>query len=84
MKTLDEILNKLMAIKKEANDDYDFYKVYLAEIAKTYDILKNDDSKRVYIKSSQDIIISRTKYYLNHEKKFLYFNDIIKQLTTNV
>ena len=84
MKTLDEILNKLMAIKKEANDDYHFYTVYLAETAKEYDVSKNDDSKRVYIKSSEDIIISRIKYYLNNEKKFLYFNDIIKQLTINV
>ena len=83
MKALDEILNKLLAIKKEANEEYDFYKVYLVKIAKKFDTLKNDNSKRVYIKSSEDIIISKIKYYLNYEKNFLYFNDIIKQLSAN-
>ena len=81
---MDEISKKLTALDKEAEIDTEFYTTYLAKIAKTYDILKNDDSKRVYIKSSEDIIISRIKYYLNNEKKFLYFNDIIKQLTINV
>ena len=83
METLDEILNKLLAIEKEAKDEYMFYSEYLVKIAKMFDTLKNDISKRVYIKASEDIIISKIKYYLNYEKKFLFFNDIIKQLTTN-
>ena len=83
MKSLDEILNRLLAIEKEAKDEYDFYAIYLVELAKKFNILKDDISKRVYIKASEDIIISRIKYYLNYEKKFIYFNDIIKQLKTN-
>ena len=83
LETLDEILNKLLAIEKEAKDEYMFYSEYLVKIAKMFDTLKNDISKRVYIKASEDIIISKIKYYLNYEKKFLFFNDIIKQLTTN-
>ena len=48
--------------------------------AKKLDVLKNDFVKRIYIKSSEEIIIGRIKYYLNYEKKFLIFNDIINQL----
>ena len=81
MKKLVEISNKLITIKKEANDEYDFYKIYLVKVTQQFDTLKNDKAKNIYIKTNEDIIISRIKYYLNYEKSFLIFNEILKQLT---
>ena len=40
----------------------------------------NEEVKNVYFKSSEDIINSIIKYYLNKEKSFIIFTDIIKQL----
>ena len=39
MKKLDEISNNLKAIKKEANDGYELYRVYLGKVAKEFDDL---------------------------------------------
>ena len=80
MKKIDNISNRLIIIKKEAEKVCNIYEEYLARIAKKYDVLKNDMVKRIYIKSSEEIIIARIKYYLNYEKEFLIFNDIINQL----
>ena len=82
MKKLDGISCKLITIEKQANKEYDYYKVYLVEVAKQFDKLKNDIAKTIYIKTSEDIIISRIIYYLNYEKIFIIFNDIFKQLST--
>ena len=82
MTKLDGISCKLITIGKQANKEYDYYKVYLVEVANQFDKLKNDIAKRVYIKTSEDIIISRIIYYLNYEKIFIIFNDIFKQLST--
>ena len=78
-KKLDEISNKLNLFEKESFDEYDFNKIYLVTVAKNYDILKTDIAKNIFIKSSEDKINSRIKYYLKCEKSFLIFNDIIKQ-----
>ena len=80
MKKIDDISNRLIVIKKDAKEVYYIYLEYLATIAKKFDVLKNDIIKRIYIKSSEEIIIGRIKYYLNYEKEFLIFNDIINQL----
>ena len=80
MKKIDDISNRLIVIKKEAKEACYIYLEYLATIAKKFDVLKNDIIKRIYIKSSEEIIIGRIKYYLNYEKEFLIFNDIINQL----
>ena len=40
----------------------------------------NEEVKNVYFKSSEDIINSIIKYYLNKEKSFIIFTDIIKHL----
>lgn len=80
MKKLEIISKELIEIEQEAKKEYDIYKVYLVKVAKNYDIMKNDNVKRIYIKSSEEIIVSRIKYYLNCEKKFIIFNDIIRQL----
>ena len=61
MKKLDEISNNLKAIKKEANDGYEFYRVYLGKVAKEFDDLKDETTKSAYIKSSEDIINSLLK-----------------------
>lgn len=80
MKKIDDISNRLIVIKKEAKEECYIYLEYLSRIAKKFDVLKNDMVKRIYIKSSEEIIITRIKYYLNYEKEFLIFNDIINQL----
>ncbi len=80
MKKIDDISNRLIVIKKEAKEACYIYLEYLSRIAKKFDVLKNDIIKRIYIKSSEEIIIGRIKYYLNYEKEFLIFNDIINQL----
>ena len=78
---LDEISKKLTALDKEAEVDTEFYTTYLAKIAKKFDVFNmNEEVKNVYFKSSEDIINSIIKYYLNKEKSFIIFTDIIKQL----
>ena len=78
---MDEISKKLSALKKEAENNIDFYTTYLAKITKKIDVYKKkDDAKNLYFKSSEDIINYRIKYYLNKEKNFIIFTDIIKQL----
>jgi len=78
---LDEISKKLTALDKEAEVYTEFYTTYLAKIAKKFDVFNmNEEVKNVYFKSSEDIINSRIKYYLNKEKNFIIFTDIIKQL----
>ena len=82
MKKLDEISHKLITIEKESEDEYDFYNEYLAKVAAKFDTLRDDTIKSIYLKSSEEIVISRIKYYLNNEKKFLIFKEIIKELTS--
>ena len=79
-KRLDEASEVIRKFESEAKDAYDFYKVYLAKVAKKYEELNNISSKKVYVKSSEEIIFSRMKYYLVCEKYFLIYNDIITQL----
>ena len=79
-KKLDEACKMLIKFKNEAKDSYEFYKDYLAKVAKKYDVLNNIPSKTVYIKSSEEIILSRIKYYFACEKYFIIFNDNISQL----
>ena len=79
-KRLDEASEMIRKFESEANDAYDFYRVYLAKVTKKYDDLNDISSKKVYVKSSEEIIFSRMKYYLVCEKYFLIYSDIIKQL----
>ena len=79
-KRLDEASEVIRKFESEAKDAYDFYKVYLAKVAKKYEELNDISSKKVYVKSSEEIIFSRMKYYLVCEKYFLIYSDIIKQL----
>ena len=80
MKKIDDIYKRLIVIKREGEEICNTYEEYLARVAKKFDVLKNDIVKKIYIKSSEEIIIARIKYYLNYEKEFLIFNDIINQL----
>lgn len=79
-KRMDEASEMLRKFEREAKDAYDFYKVYLVKVAKKYDELKNILSEKVYVKSSEEIIFSRMKYYLSCEKYFLIYNDNINLL----
>ena len=77
---LDDISSKLEAFGKEANELFDFDCTYLGKVAKKYDTIIDDTVKSIYINSSEEIVISRIKHYINCEKYFLIYNDIIKQL----
>ena len=77
---LDDISSKLEILGKEAKEAYDFDLTYLGKVAKKYDTIKDDTVKSIYVNSSEEVVISRIKYYLSYEKYFLIYNDIIKQL----
>ena len=70
---LDDISSKL-------KEFYDFDLTYLGKVAKKYDTIKDDTIKSIYVNSSEEVVISRIKYYINYEKYFLIYSDIIKQL----
>ena len=77
---LDNISSKLETFGKESKESFDFYCKYLGKLAKKYDTIIDDTVKNVYVNSSKEVIFSRFKYYINCEKYFLIYNDIIKQL----
>ena len=77
---LDDISSKLEILGKEAKELYDFDLTYLGKVAKKYDTIKDDTVKSIYVNSSEEVVISRIKYYISCEKHFLVINDIIKQL----
>ena len=77
---LDDISSKLEILGKEAKEFYDFELTYLGKVAKKYDTIKDDTIKSIYVNSSEEVVISRIKYYISCEKHFLIINDIIKQL----
>ena len=77
---LDEISSKLETFGKEAKESFDFYCKYLGKTAKKYDTIIDEKVKNIYINSSEEVIFSRIKYYINCEKYFLIYNEIIKQL----
>ena len=77
---LDDISSKLETFGKEAKELFDFDLTYLGKVAKKYDTIKDDTVKSIYVNSSEEVIISRIKYYISCEKHFLVINDIIKQL----
>jgi len=77
---LDDISSKLEAFGKEAKELFDFDLTYLGKVAKKYDTIKDDTVKSIYVNSSEEVVISRIKYYISCEKHFLVINDIIKQL----
>ena len=77
---LDDISSKLEILGKEAKEFYDFELTYLGKVAKKYDTIIDDTVKGIYVNSSEEVIFSRIKYYINCEKYFLIYNEIIKQL----
>ena len=77
---LDDISSKLETFGKEAKELFDFDLTYLGKVAKKYDTIKDDTVKSIYVNSSEEVVISRIKYYISCEKHFLVINDIIKQL----
>ena len=77
---LDDISSKLETFGKESNETFDFDCKYLGKLAKKYDTIIDDTVKSIYVNSSEEVIFSRIKYYINCEKYFLIYNEIIKQL----
>ena len=77
---LDDISSKLEVFGKEAKELFDIDLTYLGKVAKKYDTIKDDTVKSIYVNSSEEVVISRIKYYISCEKHFLVINDIIKQL----
>ena len=77
---LDDISSKLETFGKESKESFDFDRKYLGKLAKKYDTIIDDTVKGIYVNSSEEVIFSRIKYYINCEKYFLIYNEIIKQL----
>ena len=50
MEEASEVIRKF---ESEAKDAYDFYRVYLAKVAKKNDELNHISSKKVFVKSSE-------------------------------
>ena len=74
---LDENMNKLISLEKEAKDGYEYYKTYLIGTARISDDLGDETAKNVYVKSSYDIIKSQIEFYMKCEKYFVIFKDDI-------
>ena len=73
-------LHWLDDISKESKESFDFDRKYLGKLVKKYDTIIDDTVKGIYVNSSEEVIFSRIKYYINCEKYFLIYNEIIKQL----
>ena len=80
IKKLVDIDEELATLLSKDDDDEQFYRAYLIHVAKRSDILNNEIAKKVYISSSEQILKSRIEYFLKCEKKFLIYNDFIKQI----
>ena len=52
-KRLEEASEVIRKFESEAKDAYDFYRVYLAKVAKKNDELNHISSKKVFVKSSE-------------------------------
>lgn len=77
---LDEYINKLNIFKKESKELFLSYDIYLAKVAKSADKIKNDISKNIYIKTSEEIINMQIKYNIRCEKSLILFKDYINNL----
>ena len=80
IKKLVDIDEELATLLSKDNDDEQFYRAYLIHVAKRSDTLNNEIAKKVYISSCEQILKSRIEYFLKCEKKFLIYNDFIKQI----
>jgi hypothetical protein len=77
---LDEFINKLNIFKKESEELFCSYDVYLAKVAKSANTIKNDIAKNIYIKTSEEIINMQIKYNIKCEKSLILFKDYINNL----
>ena len=68
---LNDISSKLETFGKEAKELFDIDLTYLGKVAKKYDTIKDDTIKSIYVNSSEEVVISRIKYYISYEKYFL-------------
>ena len=60
--------------------DYDYYSNYLIIIAKKADFLNNGLTKRIYVKTSEEIIYAIVKKFMKLKKNLILFNDLINQI----
>ena len=81
-KEIENIVKDLDSLYKKELDDELFFRKYLLSVAKRSDVLKNECANKVYADSSEEVIFSRIKYFIKNEKKFLIYNDIIKQMNS--
>ena len=79
-KHLDEISEKLTLFEEDELKDYDYYSDYLITIAKKADIINNEMTKRIYVKTSEEIIYARIQKFMKLEKSLILFKDIINQI----
>ena len=80
IKKLDDIDEELTTLLSKEYGDEEFYRDYLVHVAKRSDTLNNEIAKSVYISSSEQILKSRIEYFLKCEKKFLIYNEFIKEI----
>ena len=78
--TVNDISNQLNVIKIGSDTEYIFYAEYLLNLSKKYKKMKNEETKKIYMNSSKDIINRRIEYNIKYEKIFIMFSDIIKEL----
>jgi len=83
LEKLDKIMNQLVSFEKEAKERYEYYRIYLINIARESDNLGNETSKNVYIKTSEGIIKTQIEFNMKCEKQILIIKDdinVIKNL----
>ena len=75
---LDAIYNELIQLENKDIAEEKYYQQYLIDVAKGYDVLKNEIATKVYNNSSQDILKSRIEYFLKCKKNFNHIINSIK------
>lgn len=75
-----DILNP---IKKEAEENYLFYRTYLAKTAKKADTLNDITVNNVYIKTSEEVVKIQINNYLKYEKSFLLIKENLNKIKIN-
>ena len=73
-------MNQLVSFEKEAKERYEYYRIYLINIARESDNLGNETSKNVYIKTSEGIIKTQIEFSMKCEKQILIIKDDINEI----
>ena len=80
---LNEIMTKLNFLEKQESDDYKYYCDYLIGVEESFETLKTEEAKNIFIETSKEILKIRLNNYLKSEKNCLIYNDKINSLKKN-